>query len=91
MLVVVLSLRIWAEVLPLGDLSLCRYGASGLQVHAATRLEASSVQKESSPRYHNWNHAVDTMHSVYVILQSCRELFSGIEVRLGVLTACLQL
>jgi len=29
--------------------------------------------------YHNWNHAVDVMHSVYVIFQDCREAFSRLE------------
>jgi len=38
--------------------------------------------------YHNWNHAVDVMHSVYVLLQECRSVFSALEVYTLLVCAC---
>lgn len=52
-------------------------GVSEIEISAFAETVQAGYSK--SIPYHNFNHAVDTMHSVYVILQECRPLFSAIE------------
>lgn len=57
-----------------------------LKAAGVTEMEISAFSEKvqagysKTIPYHNFNHAVDTMHSVYVILQECRAVFSGVEV-----------
>lgn len=52
-------------------------GVSEMEISAFAETVQAGYSK--SIPYHNFNHAVDTMHSVYVILQECRPLFSALE------------
>jgi len=55
-------------------------GAGVTDMEISAFAETVSAGYSKTVPYHNFNHAVDVMHSVYVILQECRPLFSAMEV-----------